>query len=91
MQEYFVVIQIFPERPVILATMPTKKPVNISTIADLGRNNMTLGLYCPECRRWAEIIPAVWLKTHADVSYVGRAFRCKDCGARADKQVRPPT
>jgi hypothetical protein len=38
--------------------------------------------------RWAEIIPAEWLKTHEDVVYVGRTFRCRDCGAKAEEQVR---
>jgi len=60
-------------------------------ISDLAASEMTLGLYCLECDRWAEIIPQDWLDAgKPDVNYVEQKFKCGDCGGLADKQVRPP-
>jgi hypothetical protein len=67
------------------------KPIVLSTISDLAETGMTLGLYCLECDRWGEIIPQEWLDAgKPDVDYVQQRFKCKECGGRADKQLRPP-
>lgn len=71
--------------------MKAKKPITVSTILDLGQNDMTLGLYCAACDRWAESVPEEWLPARANVSFLHRTFRGRDCGASADKQVRPRT
>ena len=69
----------------------SKAPITIRTISDLSASEMTLGLYCLECDRWAEIIPQEWLDAgKPDVNYVEQKFKCGQCGGRADKQVRPP-
>ena len=69
----------------------SKAPITIRTISDLSASEMTLGLYCLECDRWAEIIPQEWLDAgKPDVNYVEQKFKCGDCGGLADKQVRPP-
>jgi len=62
--------------------MPTKTPLSISTIADLGQNDMTLALYYPSCKRWAEIIPAEWLKTHLEFLALAAACSGPDVVAR---------
>jgi hypothetical protein len=68
-----------------------KSPVTITTISDLARNGMTLGLFCVGCQRWGEIMPAEWLGTgRPDVNYVVQRFKCSQCGGAAEKQVRPP-
>ena len=72
-------------------TTISQTPITISTISDLAASEMTLGLYCLECDRWAEIIPQDWLDAgKPDVNYVEQKFKCGDCGGLADKQVRPP-
>ena len=69
----------------------SKTPITISTISNLAASEMTLGLYCLECDRWAEILPQDWLDAgKPDVNYVEQKFKCGQCGGRADKQVRPP-
>ena len=69
--------------------MESKAPITIKTMSDLAAHDMTLGLYCISCDRWHEIIPKQWLdEGKGDMVYVGRKFKCKDCGDIAEKQVR---
>ena len=71
---------------------PDKTPISISTMSDLAKCQMTLGLHCLECNRWAEIIPQEWLDAgKPDVNYIEQKFKCSECGGRASKQVRPPS
>ena len=66
-----------------------KIPITIRTISDLAESGMTLGLHCLECNRWGELIPQEWLDAgKPDVNYVQQTFKCSQCGARADKQLR---
>ena len=70
----------------------TKTPITIRTISDLAETGMTLGLYCLGCDRWREIIPQEWLdEGKPDVNYVEQRFQCRECGERADKQLRSPS
>ncbi|MBT6583091.1 MAG: hypothetical protein HON77_02190 [Gammaproteobacteria bacterium] len=41
--------------------MTAKTPIAISTISDLARFGVTLGLHGQPCGRWDEIIPGEWL------------------------------
>ena len=69
--------------------MQSKTPIVIETMSDLAAHDMTLALYCISCDRWYEIIPQHWMdEGNADVVYVEREFKCKDCGKYAEKQVR---
>ena len=69
-----------------------KTPISISTMSDLAKCQMRLGLHCLECDRWAEIIPQEWLDAgKPDVNYIEQKFKCSECGGRASKQVRPPS
>ena len=55
----------------------TQTPITVSTISDLAESRMTLGLYCLECDRWAEILPQDWLDAgKPDVNYVEQKFKC---------------
>ena len=70
--------------------MTTQTTIAISTIFDLARSDMTLGLHCQPCGRWVEILPAEWLDGgKPDVDYIKQRFTCSVCGGNADKQVRP--
>ena len=71
---------------------PHKSPVSISTMSDLAKCKMRLGLHCLECIRWVEILPQEWLDAgKPDVNYIEQKFKCSGCGRAASKQVRPPS
>ena len=65
--------------------------IRVSTFLELQANNHSLGLYCVDCNRWGtanleEIIRNG--RGHGVVSDV--RFRCRECGAIVQKQLRPP-
>lgn len=63
----------------------------LATFLDLRSQNHTLGLYCPACDRWGEAdIDRLIESGRGDGSLVQTRFRCIDCGALVDKQLRPP-
>ena len=54
-----------------------KTPISISTMSDLAKCQMRLGLHCLECDRWAEIIPQEWLDAgKSDVNHIEQKFKC---------------
>ena len=66
--------------------------ISISTMSGLVMCQMTLGLHCLECNRWAEIIAQEWLDAgKPDVNHIEQKFECSECGGRASKQIRPPS
>ena len=70
-------------------TVTVKKPVTIRRISDLRDNHMTLGLFCLESDRWAEIKPQSWLaEGKLDLNYIEQRFKCSQCGGQAIIQVR---
>ncbi len=65
--------------------------IKISTFEQLNRQDYGLALYCIACDRWGEAD----LGELVDAGLGGRSittarFRCRDCGALVEKQVRPP-
>jgi len=63
----------------------------LATFLDLRCQNHTLGLYCPDCDRWGEAdIDRLIECGRGEGSLVDTRFRCVDCGALVDKQLRPP-
>ena len=63
----------------------------LASFRDLHQHDHTLGLYCMACERWSTAnLEALIQAGDGERSVVGARFRCKDCGAFAEKQVRPP-
>ena len=69
----------------------TRSMHRLRSLQDLFEQNHSLGLYCVSCNRWgqADLGELIRLGKGARVVTETR-FRCKDCGAIVDKQVRPP-
>lgn len=67
------------------------EPVHINTVADLVERGYTIGLFCPRCRRWSEAdLGGLVGAGKGGADYTRIAFRCRDCGTPADRQLRPP-
>jgi len=65
--------------------------VAVRTFADLRDQNYALGLYCLNCDRWGEADLQRLVSLGKGQHLLIRArFRCSDCGAAVDKQLRPP-
>ena len=65
------------------------KPIVIRTISDLAANNIYMSIHCEACERWNDIDPVVWIDEGLpDVDYVKAVFKCDDCGATGQKQIR---
>lgn len=63
----------------------------LATFVELHRQQHSLGLYCNECDRWGEAdLPGLIAGGNGDRTLVDTRFRCRDCGALVDKQLRPP-
>jgi hypothetical protein len=63
----------------------------LATFVDFHRQKYSLGLYCIQCDRWGEADLQQMIASgngHKDI--VRSRFRCRDCGAIVEKQVRPP-
>ena len=64
---------------------------SLATFQDLRCQSHTLGLYCPECDRWGEAdLDGLIAKGMGARRVVESRFRCSDCGAAVEKQLRPP-
>ena len=58
---------------------------------DLLEHEHSLGFYCMACNRWGNADLEELIRSGRGHRAVSEArFRCKDCGAIVDKQVRPP-
>ena len=65
------------------------KPIVIRKISELAENNMYISIYCKQCAVWNDIDPVVWIDEGLpDVDYVKAVFKCDDCGAIGQKQIR---
>ena len=65
--------------------------ISMATIGNLKEHRHTLGLYCLPCDRWGEANLAQLIESgKGDQPVVGTRFRCRDCGAIVEKQIRPP-
>lgn len=65
------------------------KPIVIRTMGDLADNNMYISIHCEPCERWNDIDPEAWIAEGLpDVDYVQAIFKCEDCGATGQKQIR---
>jgi len=65
--------------------------IAVQTIADIYCQRYTLGLYCMHCERWGEANLEQMIRGGSGDRLLARTrFRCRDCGAAADKQLRPP-
>ena len=63
----------------------------MATFEDLLSQRHSLGLYCVPCDRWGDADLARLVETgQGGRSVVAARFRCRDCGAVVEKQVRPP-
>ena len=63
----------------------------LESFQDLLKHNHSLGLYCMACNRWGSADLDELVRNGRGQRPVTKArFRCKDCGAIVEKQVRPP-
>ncbi len=61
------------------------------TFEELRAQRHTLGLYCPDCERWGEAdLEALIASGRGRRRLTEARFRCRECGAQVEKQVRPP-
>ena len=63
----------------------------LATFEDLRSQCHSLGLYCVECDRWGEA-NLDWLieSGRGNRPLTESRFKCRDCGAIVEKQLRPP-
>ena len=65
--------------------------IRMETIRELHEQHHALALYCPACERWGSAdLPALIDQGYGSRQVVDTRFRCKDCGAVVEKQLRPP-
>ena len=65
--------------------------ISMGTIEKLKQQNHTLALYCLPCNRWGEAdLDQLVQSGKGDKPVIEARFRCRDCGAIVEKQVRPP-
>ncbi len=65
--------------------------INIATAAQFIRYDHKAGVYCPQCRRWADLkLHELVMRRLGDRALATLPLRCRDCGARGELQVRPP-
>lgn len=65
--------------------------ISMATIEELYGQRHSLALYCPACERWADAnLRALIRAGFGRRTIVEARFRCRDCGGRAEKQLRPP-
>jgi hypothetical protein len=61
------------------------------TFEDLRNQSHSLGLYCLDCNRWGEAdLDRLIESGRGDQLLTESRFRCRDCGATVEKQLRPP-
>jgi hypothetical protein len=57
----------------------------------LRNQSHSLGLYCVECDRWGEAdLDRLIESGRGNRLLIESRFRCRDCGAIVEKQLRPP-
>ena len=67
------------------------KMISMGTFEELRSQNHSLGLYCISCDRWGEAnLDQLIQIGKGDKSVTEAQFRCRDCGAIVEKQVRLP-
>lgn len=59
----------------------------IATFADLKAHSYTLSGICRRCNTWRDIDPDAM---PADMIFIGRRFKCADCGERREMILTPP-
>jgi len=65
--------------------------VSMATLAELHQQAHSLGLYCGPCDRWGDAdLERLISSGLGNRTVIDARFRCRDCGARVEKQVRPP-
>ena len=65
--------------------------ISMATFAELYAQKHSLALYCVGCNRWDSAdLPALIERGLGSRQLVRTRFRCRDCGAVAEKQLRPP-
>lgn len=63
----------------------------ISTFDDLNRHGYGLALYCLSCDRWGEAnLKQLVADGRGGNPMTEAKFKCRDCGATVEKQLRPP-
>lgn len=66
--------------------------ISINTPAEFLEHAHTLSLYCRACERWLDVDLQVLVAAgRGDQAIQRMRFKCKDCGAGMEKQVRPPS
>jgi len=65
--------------------------IQVSTFEELIRQHYGLALYCMPCNRWGEADLNELVETGLGSRPLSETrFRCRDCGAIVEKQLRPP-
>src|SRR5690606_3457949 len=65
--------------------------IRLDAFAALLEYRHGLGVYCPNCRRWADMdLRKLVMTGQGDRVFIGIRARCADCGGLGDWQVRPP-
>lgn len=65
--------------------------ISMSTLGEIHCQNHSLALYCGTCERWdLADLDALIGQGCGSRRVVDTRFRCRDCGAVAEKQLRPP-
>ena len=63
----------------------------METFSELYDQQHALALHCPDCERWGMAdLEGLIERGHGERQVVATRFRCTDCGAVVDKQLRPP-
>jgi len=66
-------------------------PIHLHTVADLLARDHTVQLYCLHCDRWRTApLEQLARRGLGDRPIATLHFRCVLCGARAQRQLRPP-
>lgn len=63
----------------------------METFSELYDQQHALALHCPDCERWGTAdLEGLIERGYGERQVVATRFRCTDCGAVVDKQLRPP-
>ena len=65
--------------------------IRMETFSELEEQNHALALYCADCKRWGVAdLPGLIENGYGARRVKATRFRCSDCGAVVEKQLRPP-
>ncbi|MGA1463020.1 MAG: hypothetical protein ACO37Y_07450 [Steroidobacteraceae bacterium] len=71
--------------------MNSTSSIRLSTLSDLSRLGYQLACFCPRCQRWADLnLSDLERQGVATRRVVDFTPRCRRCGTRGEKQLRPP-